>query len=105
MADEEEKSKIFKREEISQTKRHFQVQNNLISELETDRKVPILEERFAYHVQNLSDKLDRMQNEKDIYESEIVRLRENIHRIDHEATRTLNQVNHVSKGYRVLIAL
>ena len=39
VADEEEKSKIFKREEISQTKRHFQVQNNLISELEEDRKV------------------------------------------------------------------
>lgn len=50
MADEEEKSKIFKREEISQTKRHFQVQNNLISELETDRKVQILEKGFAYYV-------------------------------------------------------
>ncbi|CAG5106325.1 Oidioi.mRNA.OKI2018_I69.chr1.g2791.t1.cds [Oikopleura dioica] len=82
VADEEEKSKIFKREEISQTKRHFQVQNNLISELEEDRK-------------NLSDKLDRMQNEKDIYEGEIVRLRENIQRIDREATRTLSQ-------YRIL---
>ena len=34
-----------------------------------------------------------MQNEKDIYEGEIVRLRENIQRIDREATRTLSQVN------------
>ena len=57
-----------------------------------DRKVLFFSQNHAFDVQNLSDKLDRMQNEKDIYESEIVRLRENIHRIDHEATRTLNQV-------------